>query len=84
METRFEQGMALIESGCLEEGLQLIRQAADTNPLSEMYRSQLGVQLRQAGRYPEALAEFRTAGKITWNPMIRNNIDWLEQKVKKL
>jgi putative inorganic carbon (HCO3(-)) transporter len=84
METRFEQGMALIECGRLEEGLQLIRQAADTNPLSEMYRSQLGVQLRQAGRYSEALAEFRAAGKITWNPMIRNNIDWLEQKVKKL
>ena len=82
METRFEQGEALIGCGRTEEGLQLIRLAADTNPLSELFRTQLGVQLRQAGRYAEALAAFRTAAKITWNPMIRDNIEWLEAKLK--
>ncbi len=82
METRFEQGMALIACGSTEEGLRLVRLAADTHPWIEMYRSQLGVQLRQAGRYPEALEEFRKAAKIKWNPMINNNIVWLEKQVK--
>ncbi|TAN36492.1 MAG: hypothetical protein EPN23_08365 [Verrucomicrobia bacterium] len=82
-ETRFNWGLSLIATGQVEQGLQLLRQAAVANPMSLEFRSQLGLQLRQAGRYAEALAEFRKAATMGWNAMISANLQWLEKQTKK-
>ena len=82
METRLEQGLALMALDRPAEGLPLLQQAADTNPINVMFRTQYGLQLRALGRYPEALAEFRKAAQVAMNPMIQANLIWLEQKIK--
>ena len=82
METRFSQGQMLFACGRTEEGLALLRQAADANPINVLYRPQLALQLRKLGRTEEALAEFRKAGEVVWNAMIRNNIDELAAQLK--
>ncbi|MCX7009931.1 MAG: O-antigen ligase family protein [Kiritimatiellaeota bacterium] len=83
METRFELGLALLAAGHAEDGFRLMRLAADTNPVNEYYRTQLGVQLRQNRRYAEALEAFRKSAKLAMNPTIRSNIEWLEADLKK-
>lgn len=82
METRLEQGMALMALDRPDEALPLLRQAADTNPRNVQFRSQYALQLRAAGHDAEALAEFRKAAQLEMLPMIRSNLQGLEQKLK--
>jgi len=82
METRLEQGLALMALDRADAALPLLRQAADTNPRNVQFRAQYALQLRAVGNYAEALAEFRKAAQIEMNPMIRSNLQSLEQKLK--
>ena len=81
-ETRSNWGVSLITTGHTEQGLQLMQQAAETNPMNADFRAQLGLQLRMLGRYAEALAEFRRAAALGGNAMVDANLKWLEKKGK--
>jgi len=77
-------GLALAElaAGRRAEGLRWLREAADRNPFNQSYRTQLGLQLREAGRYAEALAEFKRAAALGQTPMIAVNLKWLNEWIK--
>ncbi|MCX6995909.1 MAG: O-antigen ligase family protein, partial [Kiritimatiellaeota bacterium] len=65
-----------------EQGLRLLRAAADSHPFNQNYRTQFALQLRQAGRYAEALAEFKKVERLGSTPMIRMNLKWLNEQAK--
>ena len=77
-------GLALSELavGRREQGLRLLRLAADRNPFNQGYRTQLGLQLRQTGRYAEAQAEFQKAAALGSTPMIQMNLKWLGEQAR--
>ena len=81
MDTRGEQGLALVKGGQPVEGMRLLRLAADATPLVPHFRIQLALQLRKMGLYEAALTEFRRVAKIKADEVTRDNLDWLEQKV---
>jgi len=57
----YERSSDAFAQGRLDEAIQLQRQAVATNPLSAIYRANLGQSLLAAGRYDEGLAELRRA-----------------------
>ena len=74
-------GMATIFLGDREAGIELLRQAAALRPFNDNYWWRLGVELRKAGRYPEALEVFQYAKTLKNTPSIRANIKWLEKQL---
>ena len=65
----------------LDQGLILLREACGYRKFNDLYWWTLGVELRKAGRYEEALEIFHSAEKIKRTPSIRKNIQWLELQI---
>lgn len=65
----------------LDQGLALLREACGYRKFNDLYWWTLGVELRKAGRYEEALEIFQYAEKIKRTPSTRKNIRWLEQQM---
>ena len=82
MDNVYGLAMSELAVGRQAQGLRLLRAAADRHTFNQSYRTQLGLQLRQAGRYAEALAEFKKAERLGSTSMIRMNLKWLNEQVK--
>lgn len=61
-------------SGEPDEALIRLTKARDLAPFQSFYRIELGHQLRNMRRYPEALAEFTTAQALAPTPIAASNI----------
>lgn len=67
--------------GNRERGLNLMRQAADYKRFNDFYWRKLGIELRKAGLYEEALERFEYARKLDRsNPTTKRNIEWLKSQ----
>jgi len=66
----------------IERGLDLLRDACRYRKFNDTYWWTLGMELRKAGQYEEALETFKYARKLKNTPSIRKNIAWLEAKLK--
>lgn len=62
----------------IERGLDLLRQACAYRKFNDIYWWSLGVELRKAGQYEEALEVFHYANTLKRTPSIIKNIQWLE------
>jgi tetratricopeptide (TPR) repeat protein len=68
----------------IERGIDLLREACRYRPFNDGYWWSLGVELRKAGRYEEALEVFRRAASINRTPSTILNIEWLNARLKAL
>jgi tetratricopeptide (TPR) repeat protein len=76
-------GRAELALGNRERGLELLRQAADYKRFNDFYWRKLGIELRKAGLYEEALERFEYARKLDRsNKTTKRNIQWLEGRLK--
>ena len=75
-------GMAAIFLGDTDAGIDLLRQASRLRPFNDNHWWRLGVELRKAGRYGEAMEVFKYAKTLRNTPSIRANIQWLEKQLK--
>jgi tetratricopeptide (TPR) repeat protein len=75
-------GMVTIFLGDTDAGIDLLRQAAALRPFNDNHWWNLGVELRKAGHYEEALEVFKKAKTLKNTPSIRANIQWLERQMK--
>ena len=74
--------------GCVElflgnrdKGLDYLRQAAKYKRFNDFYWRKLGIELRKAGLYDEALSAFEYAQKLDRsNPTVNRNIEWIKVK----
>jgi len=74
--------------GCVElflgnrdKGLDYLRQAAHYKRFNDFYWRKLGIELRKAGLYDEALRAFEHAQKLDRsNPTVKRNIEWLKKR----
>lgn len=67
--------------GNREKGLDYLRQAANYKRFNDFYWRKLGIELRKAGRYDEALSAFEYARKLDGsNQTVKRNIEWLKQQ----
>jgi tetratricopeptide (TPR) repeat protein len=67
--------------GNRDRGLDLLRQAANYKRFNDFYWRKLGIELRKAGRYEEALSAFEYAQKLDRsNPTVKRNIEWIKAK----
>ncbi|MEE9368097.1 MAG: O-antigen ligase [Pontiella sp.] len=62
-------------------GLALLRESCRYRKFNDTYWWTLGVELRKAGYYEEALETFRAMEKIKRTPSSRKNIQWLERQI---
>jgi O-antigen ligase len=77
----FGLGQANLALGNREEGLEYLRQAANYRRFNDFYWRKLGIELRKAGLYEEALEVFKYAAKLNrYNPTVKRNIQWLEER----
>ncbi|WP_372847236.1 O-antigen ligase family protein [Pontiella sp.] len=60
-------------------GLEYLREACRYRKFNDQVWWLLGVELRKAGLYEEALETFKYAGKLRRTPSIAKNIQWLEK-----
>jgi len=74
----FGLGRVLIFTGDKERGIEILKKLADYKRFNDYYQWYLGVELRRAGRYEEALAAFKRAKELKNTPSVRRNIEWLE------
>lgn len=75
-------GRAELAAGNREKGLDFLRQAAHYKRFNDFYWRKLGIELRKAGHYEEALETFLYAQKLDRsNLTVRHNIKWLEEKM---
>jgi O-antigen ligase len=66
--------------GHRDRGLDLLRQAANYKRFNDFYWRKLGIELRKAGLYDEALNAFECAKKLDGsNPTVKRNIEWLRR-----
>ena len=72
---------AKIFLGETEEGLQLLRDACRYRTFNDKYWWNLGVALREAGQYEEAIEVFKHAKRLHNSAPIRENIKWMEAKL---
>jgi O-antigen ligase len=63
-------------------GLELLREACQYRKFNDAYWWALGVELRKAGQYEEALEVFLATEKISRSPSILKNIQWIRAKLK--
>lgn len=77
-------GMAHLALGNRDEGLQYLRQAARYRRFNDFYWRKLGIELRKAGLYEEALDVFNYAATLNrGHPTIKRNIQWLKERKPK-
>ena len=75
-------GRAEMAAGNRETGLDYLRQAAHYKRFNDFYWRKLGIELRKAGHYEEALETFLYAQKLhRSNQTVRYNIEWLRKKL---
>lgn len=68
--------------GNRDKGLDYLRQAANYKRFNDFYWRKLGIELRKAGLYEEALAAFEYAQKLDRsNKTVKRNIVWLKQRM---
>jgi Flp pilus assembly protein TadD len=66
--------------GNRDKGLNDLRQAANHKRFNDFYWRKLGIELRKAGLYDEALKTFEYAQKLDRsNPTVNRNIQWLKK-----
>lgn len=76
-------GQAELALGNREAGLNYIREAAQVSRFNDYYWRKLGIELRKAGLYAEALAAFEHAQQLDRsNKTVKRNIQWLNEKAK--
>lgn len=69
--------------GNRDRGLDLLREAANYKRFNDFYWRKLGIELRKAGLYDEALSAFEYAQKLDRsNPTVKRNLQWLRTRVK--
>lgn len=69
--------------GNRELGLDYLRQAANYKRFNDFYWRKLGIELRKAGLYEEALNAFQHARKLSpGNPTVNRNIQWIKARLK--
>jgi tetratricopeptide (TPR) repeat protein len=69
--------------GNRDKGLDYLRQAANYKRFNDFYWRKLGIELRKAGLYDEALAAFQYAQKLDRsNKTVKRNIEWLNARKK--
>ena len=68
----------------ISQGLDLLREACRYRPFNDVYWWNLGVELRKAGRYEEALEVFNRAASIKRTSSTNMNIVWLNARLKAL
>ncbi|HNX52842.1 MAG TPA: O-antigen ligase family protein [Pontiellaceae bacterium] len=74
-------GCAELFLGNRDEGLKYLRQVAVYKRFNDFYWRKLGIELRKAGLYDEALAVFETARKLDGtNKTVKRNIEWLKAR----
>ena len=67
--------------GNREKGLNYLRQATNYKRFNDFYWRKLGIELRKAGLYDEALSAFEYAQKLDRsNATVKFNIQWLKSK----
>ena len=67
--------------GNRDQGLDYLRQAANYKRFNDFYWRKLGIELRKAGLYDEALKAFEYAQKLDRsNPTVKRNIQWLKKR----
>ena len=67
--------------GNRDKGLDYLRQAANYKRFNDFYWRKLGIELRKAGLYDEALPAFEYAQKLDCsNPTVKRNIEWLKKR----
>ncbi len=83
MEPVLGAGKMYLLMGKTDEGLAHIRRAAEHARFHGAYQSQYGLKLRQAGRYEEALEQFRWAKTLMpTNEMVQLNLRILRKRVR--
>jgi O-antigen ligase len=65
----------------LERGLDLLREACRYRKFNDIYWWTLGVELRKAEMYEEALEVFKIMETIKQTPSSKKNIEWLERQL---
>ena len=74
-------GRAELFLGNREKGLNYLRQAANYKRFNDFYWRKLGIELRKAGLYDEALSAFEYAQKLDRsNATVKFNIQWIKSK----
>lgn len=69
--------------GHRDRGLDLLREAANYKRFNDFYWRKLGIELRKAGLYDEALSAFEYAQKLDRsNPTVKRNLQWLRKRVE--
>ncbi len=67
--------------GNRDKGLNYLRQAANYKRFNDFYWRKLGIELRKAGLYDEALSAFEYAQKLDHsNKTVTRNIQWLKKR----
>ena len=67
--------------GNRDKGLEYLRQAANYKRFNDFYWRKLGIELRKAGSYEEALVAFEYARTLdSSNPTVKRNIEWLKKR----
>ena len=67
--------------GNRDKGLDYLRQAANYKRFNDFYWRKLGIELRKAGLYDEALSAFEYARKLDGsNKTVKRNIEWLKAR----
>jgi len=67
--------------GNRNKGLDYLRQAANYKRFNDFYWRKLGIELRKAGLYDEALSAFEYAQKLVRsNKTVNRNIEWLKAR----
>lgn len=67
--------------GNRDKGLEYLRQAANYKRFNDFYWRKLGIELRKAGSYEDALVAFEYARTLdSSNPTVKRNIEWLKKR----
>jgi tetratricopeptide (TPR) repeat protein len=67
--------------GNRDKGLDYLRQAAHYKRFNDFFWRKLGIELRKAGLYDEALSTFEYARKLdSSNATVKRNIEWLKKR----
>lgn len=83
VETRYAMATVYNKVGDKERALELMREVITIHPTHLFYRNRLALQLRQMGRYQEALNEFKDIQKRWGTSMAGLNIRYLEEELKR-
>ena len=64
-----------------EEGITHLRTAFELKKYNDIYGHLLASELRNMGRYTEALSIFEEVHKLKRSPVTRKNIQWLKKSI---